>query len=166
MHPAALGNDDLMRQCEWGRSRGSGPGGQHRNKVETKVTITHGPTGIEAAASERRSAEENKRVALFRLRLRLATELRHAVPDGNAASGLWRSRTRDGKITCNPEHHDYPAMLAEALDVMEACRLDVPRAALRLGTTASQLTKLVKDHPPAFTRLNEARRQRGLGSLR
>lgn len=38
------------------RTRGSGPGGQHRNKVETAIRITHVPTGIQAYACSRSQA--------------------------------------------------------------------------------------------------------------
>ena len=161
MHPAALTDDDLLKECELARSRSGGPGGQHRNKVETKVTITHRPTGIEAHAGERRSVQDNKRVALFRLRLALALLVREPVPIGEARSSLWRSRCRDGRIVCSPEHRDYPAMLAEALDMIETCSLDPGTAALRLECTPSQLVKLVKDHPPALEHWNRSRADRG-----
>lgn len=51
--------------------KGSGPGGQHRNKRETGVRILHIPTGIVVSASERRSQADNKKTALHRLLLAL-----------------------------------------------------------------------------------------------
>jgi hypothetical protein len=167
MHPAALPEDELLKHCHLGRGRGSGPGGQHRNKVETQVTLTHELTGIAAKAGERRSAEENRRVALRRLRLALAVEVRRPVPLGDARSELWRSRcSPDGRIACNPDHADFPAMLAEALDVIEACLLNPRTAAARLCCSPSQLIKLLKDHPPALEHLNRTRRARRLHPLR
>ena len=53
-------------------------------------------------------------------------------------------------------------MLCEALDVVWTCGLDVSKAAARLGCTASQLVKLIKDHPPALVHLNSARRAASL----
>ncbi|MBL9000032.1 MAG: peptide chain release factor-like protein [Phycisphaerae bacterium] len=168
-HPAALAIDVLLAQCDWGRGRGTGPGGQHRNKVETLVWITHTPTGIESHAGERRSAEENKRMAVTRLRLALAVRVRVPVPIGEVRSDLWLRRCPDsgtGIITCNPEHADYPALLAEAMDVIHACGEDIKRAALRLSCSMSQLVKLLKDHPPALVRVNERRESRGLHPMR
>ena len=165
-HPAVLDDEDLLRQCSLGRSRSSGPGGQHRNKVETKVTIAHTPTGISAQAGERRSQGENKRVAVLRLRTALAVGHRCSVPIGDANSDLWRSRVRSGRIAVSPTHRDLPAMLAEAMDMIADCRHDHKKAAIRLQCTPSQIVKLLKKHPPALQRVNRDRAELGLAPLR
>src|SRR6266446_9825480 len=146
-HPAALPPDELLRQCETRRTRRSGPGGQHRNKVETAVVLTHAPTGVQAEANERRSQAENLRMALFRLRVNVALEIRQ--PHAAFPSALWQSRCRGGRIVVSPEHDDFPAILAEALDAIAACGDDVKEAAERLGCTSSQLIKLLKDESRA-----------------
>ncbi|MBS0195858.1 MAG: peptide chain release factor-like protein [Planctomycetes bacterium] len=168
-HPASIPVEALLAQCEWGRSRSSGPGGQHRNKVETMVWVSHTPSGVEAQASERRSAEENKKMAMMRLRLALAVQVRTPVASGEIRSELWLRRCPDaggGIISCNPLHPDFPAILAEALDVIDAAGGDVKKASLRLCCSMSQLVKLLKDHPPALQRLNQERQSRGLNQLK
>ena len=45
----------------------------------------------------------------------------------------------------NPHHDDFPALLAEALDVLHASGNDPKAAALALGCSPSQLIKLLKD---------------------
>src|SRR5262245_22983360 len=159
LHPAALPVELLLAQCEIRRMRRSGPGGQHRNKVETAVCIVHRPTGISAEASERRSQAENHALALFRLRLRLAIEVRRTLGLSCSLSPLWRARCRGGQIGVNSEHDDFPAVLAEALDVVAACENDLRRAAAMLDCTASQLTKLLKQEPRAIATINRARQQ-------
>lgn len=155
----------------------------------------HEPTGVEAHATERRSVTENRRVAVWRLRLALAVQVRTPVGPGEIGSSLWRSRVvgpksamkpgsvtdpllkqlgvrlrhagvAAGRIVVNPEHHDYPSLLAEALDVIAAMGWDPKTAGVRLGVSASQLVKLLKDHPPALSMLNRERERRGLGALK
>jgi len=55
----------------WKTCRGSGPGGQHRNKVETAVQLTHGPSGLMVRVESEKSQKRNKDSALSLLRARL-----------------------------------------------------------------------------------------------
>lgn len=54
--------------------KGSGPGGQHRNKTESCIVMRHLPTGIEATASEK-SQHQNRRTARAELEARVAAKL-------------------------------------------------------------------------------------------
>lgn len=56
--------------------RGTGPGGQHRNVTDSKVVVTHLPTGIQASSDDR-SQHDNKRKALAVLAERVAEQYRN-----------------------------------------------------------------------------------------
>lgn len=72
--------DDLARQCDVEFFIAGGPGGQHRNKVESGVRLTHRPTGFVVTATERRSQAANRRVALERMAAKIADSLRVETP--------------------------------------------------------------------------------------
>src|SRR5262249_9931067 len=57
----------LLAQCDVETYRASGPGGQHRNKTESAVRMTHPPTGIVRVATEDRSQLRNRQLALERI---------------------------------------------------------------------------------------------------
>ena len=62
-------------------------------------------------------------------------------------------------------HDDFPALLAEALDVLAACDADPKPSAAVLGCTPSQLVRLLKLDPRALALVNRWRADRQLHSL-
>lgn len=61
----------LERDCEMEFFVAGGPGGQHRNKVETGVRLTHRPSGLVVTATERRSQSDNREAAYERMAAKL-----------------------------------------------------------------------------------------------
>ncbi|MFN9718865.1 MAG: peptide chain release factor family protein [Planctomycetota bacterium] len=165
IHPSRMLEPQLLEQCVVRRSRHTGPGGQHRNKVETAIEIVHTPTGLTTFAAERRSQEANRQVAVFRLRVLLAVQLRCVRSTEVMPSDMWNARCRDAKILCSERHMDFPAMLAEAMDAIDAKEYDVRRAAAALGCSTSQLVRFVAKIPEALAEVNLQRSQRGLHRL-
>jgi hypothetical protein len=166
-HPATLADEPLLKQCVIGFGRTSGPGGQHRNKVETAVRLEHTPTGVSATATERRKQQENRREAIRRLRIKLAIDTRTRPRlEGYRPTPLWETRRQGRQVSVNPKHRDYPGLLAEALDVVVARNYDVAGAAGILGVSMSQLAKLIRHEKRAMAHVNEQRVERGLPALR
>jgi len=165
-HSAAAGAEQLLAECDVRRLRRSGPGGQHRNKVETAISLHHLPTGVRAEASERRSQAQNQSVALFRLRVNLALEVRRVCGPDYEPSSLWQSRCCGGALKLNAAHDDFPTLLAEALDVLAALDFEPKPAAAVLRCTPSQLIRLLKLDPRALALVNRWRREHQLHALR
>ncbi len=69
-------DDTLLAKCRIETFRAGGPGGQHQNKTESAVRLTHLPTGITVIARESRSQHRNRQVALTRLRAALEERAR------------------------------------------------------------------------------------------
>lgn len=164
-HPTIQSDEKLLAECSVRRQRRSGPGGQHRNKVETGIFLTHWPTGITGEATERRSQAANLAQALSRLRINLAISIR-AKRSAEEPSELWQSRCRGRRISVSGTHRDFPQLLAEALDVLMDCEWDAKSAAEQLSCSMSQLVKLLKIEPRALQHVNERRQTAGLHSLR
>ena len=163
----------MLAQCKLTFSRASGPGGQNRNKVETCVQIEYIPANIIAAASECRTQNENRKVAVLRLRCKLAVELRPTptTETNDASSGApaneqvcsktWLKYCRNGRIDIAESNSEWPTILAEIIGLLSVCDWSIGQVATILGTTSSQLVKLLKRAPPAFKLLNRERKARG-----
>ena len=71
-------------------SRASGPGGKNVNKVATRVTVRHLPTGLSVSVQDTRSQSMNRQLA----RERLLAELQKRERDAAAAARNSREKLR------------------------------------------------------------------------
>jgi len=166
-HPAMLDDETLLKSVIFDFGRSSGPGGQHRNRKATACTATHMPTEICGEATERRRQSENRKMAISRLRRMLAIQLRRELNlEMYSASPLWKKRRSGDQLAINPKHRDYPCILAETLDVILASDFEMSVAATTLEISATQLVKIIAHDNAALKWLNDARKDRGLSTLK
>jgi ribosome-associated protein len=69
--PYTLDRDLLAREVEVDVFRASGPGGQHVNKTESALRLTHPPSGVVVTAQDSSSQHRNREIAFDRLVERL-----------------------------------------------------------------------------------------------
>jgi len=70
----------LLAECRIETFRSGGPGGQHQNKTESGVRLTHLPSGISVTVRDSRSQHRNRQVAVDRLRAALEETMREEMP--------------------------------------------------------------------------------------
>jgi peptide chain release factor 1 len=129
--------------------RASGAGGQHINKTDSAVRITHLPTGIVAECQDGRSQHSNKAQALKVLTARIVEKDRseRAAKDAATRKGLIGSGDRSDRIrTYNfPQgrltDHRINLTLYKLLAIMEGDLGDVVTA-LQVARGAEQLAEL------------------------
>jgi hypothetical protein len=167
-----LNDSALVAHCRWDAFRGSGPGGQKRNKTSSSVRLTHLPTGLSVIAGESRSQVENKSRALRRLKMRLALEFRRPIDPHAWEPPAWidQIRTRPAesalsstgmRLQISHRHPLYFHLVGLLLDLLDSQRGHVANVAGLLGLSTSSVVKFLGEDPHLWAAANLIRKRAG-----
>jgi hypothetical protein len=168
-----LADDDraLLNRCDLHLYKASGPGGQHRNKVSSAVRLRHRPTGITAHADDSRSQHENKRLAMRRLRMKIACQLRRPLDPVDpvvppvVSQCLFTPRREGGhrqrRLEIGRRDSRFWPVAAFLLDLLNACEGRLADAAERLEITTGNLAAIFKSESHLLNAAQEIRRRFG-----
>jgi hypothetical protein len=143
-------DEEFFRQCGMEAFKGSGNGGQKRNKTSSAVRLRHTPTGITVTDCSGRSQHQNRHEALKKLRFQLALEVRSgspAVPE---------------RAEVSLDSPDYPLWTAVMIDHLFKNSFSLKDTAESLGISSSKLVKLLYRDPALWQAVNRFREQAGL----
>jgi hypothetical protein len=145
----ALSDAALLAQCEVDRFRGSGAGGQKRNKTSSSVRVRHAATGLSGQSGDSRAQPENRAIALRRLRERFAFELREPVELEPYVAPPALALLAGPVIKSERFHRsgEYLAMIGHLLDLYAAVACSLPEVARRLGLKSGALARWIDGDP-------------------
>jgi hypothetical protein len=161
-----LTDDALLADCRFDIARGSGPGGQKRNKTSNAVRLTHLPTGVHVTATEARSLVENKLRAVRRLRLKLACDVRETVDLSHFEPPEWfLSVRRENRIEASHRHPLFSAIAGLLLDLLAALNGNPAGVAINLGISTTAVVKFLENDSHLWSTANRIRAAAGMKPL-
>jgi len=161
-------DEKLLAECIVETYRSSGPGGQHRNKTDSAVRLTHRPTGVVVTATERRSQHENRHRALARLRRAIALRVRQpvSVPRPAVPSALESALADSAWPRLSRKSDVYLPAAAQVLDFLEAMEGKTSDVAASLGASTASLVKFLHLDDDLWEEANRIRKRFGHAPLR
>ncbi len=164
-HTRFLSDEQFLQNCRLEAFRGSGPGGQKRNKTSNSIRLTHVPTGISVIADESRSQAENKLRALRRLRLKLARELREPIAAKFEPPDWLLTIRHNNRIEASHHHPFYAPAAGLLLDLLSAMNGSPADVAIMLGLPTTAIVRFLEGEPALWTAANRIRSGLGLSAL-
>lgn len=150
---------DLLALCRVDTFRGSGRGGQKRNKTANAVRLTYADLAVTASGS--RSKAQNLSDALRKLRIEIALSTSEAIGRSPDAKGLPESvlpYIDQGIIRINPKNPHFPELLGGLFDLFLRYRGQWIAVADACGVSPSQLRRFVETHATLAEALGRMKR--------
>lgn len=149
-------NDDVdiridMKDVRVDTFRSSGAGGQHVNKTDSAIRLTHEPTGVVVECQQERSQHQNKEKALVMLKTKLydmemekirserAAERKSQVSTGDRSAKIRTYNFPQGRLT----DHRINLTLYNLDDIMKGNLEDVTKA-LRVEDNLEKLNAIME----------------------
>ena len=145
---------ELLRQCRVDVFRGTGPGGQKRNRTSSAVRLTHTGSAVTATCDETRSQHSNREIAVRKLRCEIA--LRCRCSPAPSYAGPWAPGAKSA---------DYPVWLAAVLDQLEQHQYRLAEAAAALGVSTGRMVRDLASDTALWQAANAGRTRCGHGVL-
>jgi hypothetical protein len=161
-----LSDEKFLQLCRVDVFRGSGPGGQKRNKTSNSIRLTHVASGISVVAGEDRSQQVNKIHALRRLRLKLAMELREPIAASFEPPDWFLAMRHNGRIGASHRHPHYAAMAGLVLDLLTAMNGSPAKVGSMLGISTTEVIRFLSREPQLWAAANRIRAKIGLVFLK
>ncbi|MBO5307916.1 MAG: peptide chain release factor-like protein [Lentisphaeria bacterium] len=144
----------LVKQCDLEFTKGTGNGGQKRNKTSSAVRLRHRESGLTAEDCSERSQHRNRANALQKLRMLIALNVRNSPPQPLP------------RLECALDSPDYPLWAARLLDLLAENGGDHRPCAVVLACSATSLAKKITRDPRLLQAVNLLRQQNGIPPLR
>ena len=150
----------LLAKCVARGYQGSGPGGQHRNKTNSGVELTLDFHNLEIRCCEDRSGQVNRLLALHRLRIKIALEVRcPPLPFPPFAFPGSNGRIQVSNVL-------FARFWADVLDRIEALDGAIPPAAAAWGLSSSALVRIAFQEKAIIDNLQKMRVRHGKALLK
>jgi hypothetical protein len=143
----------LFSLCTMKHFQAPGPGGQKKNRKYSAIRIIHKPTNLSVTSTETRSQSDNRHIALRKLRIKLAIEIR--------GPSIFLDRL---KISMSSPL--YPSWIALLFDKLWEFEFSISRTAKSLNISTSKLVKLIARDSNIWQIINYNRENFGLSKLK
>ena len=147
-------DEELLKLCKTDHFIATGKGGQKRNKTSSAVRLSLNDSTISVTASEDRQQSVNKKLAIRKLRLSIAMELRQEAQ-------AWQ-----GQLDMNAKNPQYPLFIGCLTDYLFESNWQVSEVAKSFDISTGKLIKIISKDDSFWQFVNKERQGNGYKPLK